>query len=59
MVNIMKFFLGLSSVDNLAVILDKENKEMFDKILELTDNTSENRSIVDTCGYAMYIGYKI
>ena len=55
----MKFFLGLSSVDNLAVILDKENKEMFDKILELTDNTSENSSIVDTCGYAMYIGYKI
>ena len=32
MVNIMKFFPGLSSVDDLAVTLDKENKEMFDKI---------------------------
>ena len=31
---------------------------MFNKVVDLINETSENPSIIDTCGHAMYIGYK-
>ena len=35
-----------------------ENIEIKNKVIELIDKTSENQSIIDTCGHAIYIGYK-
>lgn len=39
-------------------IYNIENKEMFDKVIELIDQTSDNQSIIDMCGHAIYIGIK-
>ena len=46
---------GYEKEDSLYSINDKE---MFDKVIELIEKTSSNQSIIDTCGHAMYIGYK-
>lgn len=35
-----------------------EDKNMFDKIIDLIDKTSRSREIIETCGHAMYIGRK-
>ena len=40
------------------LIYNIENKEIFDKIIKLIEETSENKSIVDMCGHAIYIGIK-
>ena len=46
---------GYEKEDSLYNI---ENKEIFDKVMQLIDETSENQSIIDTCGHAIYIGCK-
>lgn len=46
---------GYEKEDSLYNIADID---MFNKVIELIDKTSENSSIIDTCGHAMYIGYK-
>ena len=40
-------------------IYNIDDKEIFNKILNLIDKTSELREIVETCGHAIYIGKKI
>lgn len=47
---------GYEKEDLLYSIKDKT---MFNKIIDLINNTSEEQSIIDTCGHAMYIGYKL
>lgn len=39
-------------------IYNIEDKDMFNKIIELISNTAENKSIVEMCGHAIYIGCK-
>lgn len=46
---------GYEKEDNLYSI---EDKNMFDKIINLIDKTSRSREIIETCGHAMYIGKK-
>lgn len=46
---------GYEKEDSLYNI---EDKNMFNKVVDLINETSENPSIIDTCGHAMYIGYK-
>ena len=46
---------GYEKEDSLYGI---EEKEMFDKVISLIDRTSEEQSIIDMCGHAIYIGYK-
>ncbi len=41
--------------DNIYEIQDKE---MFDKIIELISKTSSEESIIEMCGHAMYVGEK-
>lgn len=36
-----------------------DDEKMFDEILDLISKTSEDASIVETCGHAMYIGKKV
>ena len=40
------------------VIFKFKNKNVFSKILELIDSTAEDKSIIEMCGHAMYIGVK-
>ena len=40
------------------VIFKFKNKNIFSKILELIDSTAEDKSIIEMCGHAMYIGVK-
>ncbi|SEQ12900.1 Methyltransferase domain-containing protein [Treponema bryantii] len=40
------------------VIFKFKNKNVFSKILELIDSTSEEKSIIEMCGHAMYVGVK-
>ena len=40
------------------VIYKFKNKNVFSKILELIDSTAEDKSIIEMCGHAMYIGIK-
>ena len=40
------------------VIYKFKNKNVFAKLLELIDSTSEDKSIIEMCGHAMYIGIK-
>lgn len=47
---------GYEKEDNLYSI---EDKNMFNKIINLIDKTSRDREIIETCGHAMYIGRKI
>ncbi len=35
-----------------------KNKNVFSKILDLIDSTAENKSVIEMCGHAMYIGIK-
>ena len=46
---------GYEKEDSLYNI---EDNDMFNKVIDLINETSENPSIIDTCGHAMYIGYK-
>lgn len=46
---------GYEKEDSLYNI---EEKEMFDKVISLIDRTSEEQSVIDMCGHAIYIGYK-
>lgn len=46
---------GYEKEEQLYNICDKE---IFDEILLLIEQTSERKEIVETCGHAMYIGYK-
>ena len=46
---------GYEKEDSLYNI---DNKEMFDKVIKIINETSENQSIIDTCGHAIYIGCK-
>ena len=46
---------GYEKEDSLYNI---EDKNMFNKVVALINEISENTSIIDTCGHAMYIGYK-
>jgi hypothetical protein len=39
-------------------IYNIENKDMFNKIIELISNTAEDKSIIEMCGHAIYIGCK-
>ena len=40
------------------VIYKFKNKNVFAKLLELIDSTAEDKSIIEMCGHAMYIGIK-
>ena len=40
------------------VIFKFKNKNVFSKILDLIDSTSEDKSIIEMCGHAMYVGVK-
>ena len=40
------------------VIFKFKNKNVFSKILELIDSTAEDKSIIEICGHAMYVGVK-
>ncbi len=40
------------------VIFKFKNKLAFSKILELIDSTAEDKSIIEMCGHAMYVGVK-
>lgn len=35
-----------------------EDNNMFNKIIDIIDSTSEEKSVIDMCGHAIYIGYK-
>ena len=41
------------------VIFKFKNKNVFSKILDLIDSTAENKSIIEMCGHAMYVGRKL
>ena len=47
--------IGYEKEDNLYEIQDKE---MFDKIIELISKTASEESIVEMCGHAIYVGKK-
>ena len=47
--------LGYEKEDRIYNITDKD---MFESIITLIDNTSEDKSIIETCGHAMFIGKK-
>ena len=40
------------------VIFKFKNKNVFSKILDLIDSTAEEKSIIEMCGHAMYVGVK-
>ncbi len=40
------------------VIFKFKNKNVFSKILDLIDSTAEDKSIIEMCGHAMYVGIK-
>ena len=40
------------------VIFKFKNKNVFSKILDLIDSTAEEKSIIEMCGHAMYVGIK-
>ncbi len=40
------------------VIYKFKNKNVFEKLLELIDSTAEDKSIIEMCGHAMYVGVK-
>ena len=40
------------------VIFKFKNKNVFSKILDLIDSTAEDKSILERCGHAMYVGVK-
>ncbi len=40
------------------MIFKFKNKNVFSKILELIDSTAEDKSIIEMCGHAMYVGVK-
>ena len=40
------------------VIYKFKNKNVFSKLLELIDSTAEDKSIIEMCGHAMYVGVK-
>lgn len=40
------------------VIFKFKNKNVFSKILELIDSTAGDKSIIEMCGHAMYVGVK-
>ena len=40
------------------VIFKFKNKNVFSKILELIDSTAGDKSIIEMCGHAMYVGIK-
>ena len=39
-------------------IYNIEDKDMFNKIIDLISNTAEDKSIIEMCGHAIYIGCK-
>ena len=40
------------------VIFKFKNKNIFSKILDLIDSSAEDKSIIEMCGHAMYVGVK-
>ena len=40
------------------VIFKFKNKNVFSKILDLIDSTAEDKSIIEMCGHAIYVGVK-
>ena len=48
--------IGYEREDNIYNITDKQ---VFDKIMELIEQTSNNKEIIEMCGHAMYIGKRI
>ena len=48
--------LGYEKEDKIYSI---DNEEIFNKIIELITKTAEDKSIVEMCGHAMYIGSKL
>ena len=40
------------------VIYKFKNKNVFSKLLDLIDSTAEDKSIIEMCGHAMYVGVK-
>ncbi len=40
------------------IIYKFKNKNVFSKILDLIDSTAEDKSIIEMCGHAMYVGVK-
>lgn len=47
--------LGYEKEDSIYNI---EDKDMFNKIIDLISNTAEDKSIIEMCGHAIYIGCK-
>jgi hypothetical protein len=48
----LNFICSYNDIDNI------EDKDMFNKIIELISNTAEDKSIIEMCGHAIYIGCK-
>ena len=46
------------SYEKEDVILKFKNKNVFSKILDLIDSTAEDKSIIEMCGHAMYVGVR-
>ena len=40
------------------VIYKFKNKNVFTKLLDLINSTAEDKSIIEMCGHAMYVGVK-
>ncbi len=45
--------------ENLIFQAEEDDPELFATILELIEQTAENRAVLETCGHAVYIGRKV
>ena len=50
--------LIMTGYEKEDVIFRFKNKNVFSKILNLIDSTAGDKSIVEMCGHAMYVGVK-
>lgn len=48
---------GYGKEEKLFELLERDIA-LFDKIMELIDSTAEDPAIIETCGHAVYVGYK-
>ncbi len=48
--------IGYEKEDNIYSI---EDKQIFNKIIELIEQTSDKEAVIEMCGHAMYIGKKL
>lgn len=48
---------GYGKEEKIYELLERD-KVLFDKIMELIDRTATDPAIIETCGHAVYVGYK-